>query len=77
MKLSEHLKEAISFEEGIVYRINHMLTLLLERTDLPQDVVGEVKGILKILSDESLNHKSIMEGILEEMEGHDKQGHDL
>lgn len=72
MNFQECLREALSFEEEVVHKINDVLILFLDRSDLPQDVVREVKDILKILSDESLNHKSIVEGILEELGGDDK-----
>ncbi len=72
MNFQEHLKEALSFEEEVVHKINHILTLFLDIVDLPQDAVREVKEILRTLSDESLYHKSIVEGILKELEGDDK-----
>lgn len=74
MRFSEHLKEALSFEEGMVHRINGVLALFLEKSDLPQEVAESVKSVLKILSDESLEHKSIVEGILKELEGDDRKG---
>ncbi|MEM2340168.1 MAG: hypothetical protein QXV89_02460, partial [Candidatus Bathyarchaeia archaeon] len=43
IRFSKHLKEALSFEEGMIHRINDVLALFLEKSDLPQEVVESIK----------------------------------
>jgi hypothetical protein len=72
MGLLEHLRRIYSFEEDLVPKINDVLNLLLVQTDLKGPEADEIKGTLKELTEETLQHKSVLEKIIRELESNDK-----
>ena len=67
----EHLRKAYASEEKIVQRIDHVLGLFLSSTDLPQDRVDRIKGILDDLTEDSVVHEQTLSRIISELEHND------
>lgn len=66
-----HLQKAYASEEKIVQSLDHVLGLFLPKTDLPQDRVDKIKGILDELTQDSLKHEQTLNRIITELERHD------
>lgn len=67
----EHLRKAYASEEKIVQHVDHVLGLFLSSTDLPQDRVDKIKGILDDLTQDSVVHEQTLSRIISELEHND------
>jgi tRNA C32,U32 (ribose-2'-O)-methylase TrmJ len=68
----EHLTKIHMAEEQIVQRISYVLELFLTKTDLTKQEIDEIKGMLKTLTDDSVEHDQTLGKIIGELERGDR-----